>query len=94
MGLKELKKLAREKEFEEFLLSFGITKADLCTLHENLEKIRNLQVAEDPRPIVQTGKLKDKIEQDARLKMTPEELVKSFAGESVELYENGRNPKK
>jgi len=94
MGLKELKKLAREKEFEEFLLSFGITKADLYTLHENLEKIRNLQVTEDPRPIVPTGKLKEKIEQDARSKMTPEELVKSFAGESVEFYENGRNPKK
>ena len=94
MGLKELKKAAREKEFEEFLLSFGITKADLCYLHEFIEKIRNFRPQEPAKPVVPNEELKKKIEQDARMKMTPEELVKSFAGESEEFYENGRKPKR
>jgi len=94
MGLKELKKLARAKEFEDFLLSFGITKADLFNLHENMAKIRAMEVKSEPKPVIPNDETKKKIERIARENMTPEQLVASFAGESEEFYENGRKPKK
>ena len=94
MGLKYLKKLAREKEFEEYLLSFGITKSDLYTLHENLEKVRAMEVHSEPKPIKPSAEMEKKIKEDARSKMTMEQLVQSFVGESEEFYENGQKPKK
>ena len=94
MGLRDLKKAAREKEFEEYLLSYGITKADLCNLHEIIAKVKNFKPEPVYKPSTFSKEEKEKLLEEQRKKMTPEQLVESFAGESEEFYENGRKPKK
>jgi len=94
MGLKELKKAAREKEFEEYLLSFGITKSDLCNLHDLMIKVREMEVKSEPKPIIPSEEQQKKFQNDAATKLTMEKLVEAFTGESEEFYENGRKQKR
>lgn len=90
MGLKELIKAAREKEFEEFLASYGITKSDLCKLHDLIQNGSAPAVV----PHVITKDEAEKIKEQNKRGMTMEELAKTFEGDVVEFYENGKKPEK
>jgi len=57
MGLKDLKKLEREKEIENFLLSYGITKQDLTYLHEALQIVKEKKTTDYvPQKMTETEK--------------------------------------
>jgi len=90
MGLKreEMKKLQREKEFEEFLLSYGITKADLVYLPEALKAIKELSSSYKPH------KVEEKPKSEVAVKpATPADYVKMFSNDVERFYPNADKPK-
>lgn len=95
MGLKQLRKLAREKEIEDYLLShYGITIADLCNLHEVIEKSKKEKPSEIYQPYVLSEQEKKQIKEKSDAAVTAEQMMKTFAGEIEEFYPDGQRPKK
>ena len=101
MGLgrnKDLKRLELRLEFLDFLKEYGIEPNDLHYLHEALEYVKNqkelykkIQDVGVARPAnIPDDKTKKKYEEEAKQKMTPEEFISMFAGESEEFYPYGK----
>jgi len=106
MGLrsKELKKLELRLEILDFLKEYGIEPNDLHYLHEAVEYVKKQKenkkdevvdklTSSDNKPIVLDEKTKEEIKQRYNGKMTPDEFISQFAGESEEFYPYGK-PKK
>lgn len=96
MGLgknKEIKKIEMRLEFLEFLKEYGVEVSDLHYLHEAVEYIKEIRknnLNENRNINVPDATTKKKYEEDARNKMTPEEFISMFAGESEEFYPYGK----
>lgn len=106
MGLrnKELKKLELRLEFLDFLKEYGIDANDLHYLHEAIEYVKELKknkidkaiekvLSSDNKPFTLDEKTKEEIKKMYDGKMTPEEYINQFAGESEEFHPYGK-PKK
>lgn len=106
MGLrnKEIKKLELRLELLEFLKEYGIEPNDLHYLHEaieyvkekkssNSEKIIESVTSPDNRSKVLDDETMKKIKEANANKLTPEDFIQQFAGESEEFYPYGK-PKK
>ena len=87
MGLREYRQYKKEKEILSFLKEYGITKDDLSYLHEALEIIKTNQMN---RPVVIDEETKKEMQKAISEKLTPEQIVKAFAGETEEFYPYGK----
>ena len=86
MGLiSEYRKYKKQKELLAFLdEEFGITKDDLKYLHEAVEVVKN------KKTFVLDEKTKEEMKEMNSQKLTPEQIVASFAGTGEEFYPYGR----
>lgn len=97
MGLKnkQMKKLELRLELLEFLKEYGIEPNDLHYLHEALEYVKKEKESnkiQNGSNLAPSDDEKKKIKENNE-KMTPEQYVNMFMGESEEFYPYGK-PKK
>lgn len=99
MGLrnKEMKKLEMRLEFLEFLKEYGIEPNDLHYLHEALEYVKKIRENDSLTNNISNNApnddMKKKIKEQQE-KLTPEEFINMFAGESEEFYPYGKPKEK
>lgn len=89
MGLiSEFKKYKKQQEMLTFLENeYGITKEDLKYIHEALQLVKNGNIH---KPYVMDEETKEKILEEQKTKMTPEQYIAQFAGEVEEFYPYGK----
>lgn len=98
MGLINSEKRKAFKKFEKKMLlleilkeEFGIEISDLAYLHEALSIVKQLSKNQEVKKekIEPTDEMKKKFK-EAETKMTPEEFISQFGGESEEFYPYGK----
>ena len=88
MGLREYQQYKKQKELLTFLNEeYGITKEDLNYLHEALVIVKEMKTA---KPNVVDAETKKEYEEQKKLKLTPEQIVEAFAGETEDFYPYGK----
>ena len=85
------RKYKKQKEILSFLdEEYGITKDDLSNMHEAIQHYKN----KDVKPVVVREPVseaaKQKLEKEQATKLTPEQIVEAFAGETEEFYPYGK----
>ena len=88
MGLREYQQYKKQKEILAYLKDeYGITKEDLSYLHEALVIVKEMKLA---KPNVIDAETKKEYEEQKKLKLTPEQIVEAFAGETEDFYPYGK----
>ena len=88
MGLiAEYRKYKKQRELLTFLNDeYGITKEDLGYLHEALQIVKETKI---PKPNVVDERQAEEIKKQKE-KLTPEQIVEAFAGETEDFYPYGK----
>lgn len=85
------RKYKKQKELLAFLNDeYGITKDDLQNMHEAIQRFKNKDVKSVVTREPVSDAAKKKLEKEQATKLTPEQIVEAFAGETEEFYPYGK----